>query len=209
MFFIKGLITGFLVSAPIGPVAVICIRRTLAYGLPVGFATGFGAALADTLFGAMACYGVTVVASVLTEQNQIFRLFGGLILVVLGVRALYRPALEKTAEKKRAHQILGAFISAFVLMLTNPMTVLAFAAVVAGMGGLSTSDFRSPLIMVAGIFSGCMLWWAGLSLSTRYFFKNRINERGMRNLNRATGALLVVCGAAALISVSLSRLNLL
>jgi threonine/homoserine/homoserine lactone efflux protein len=209
MFFFKGLITGFLVSAPIGPVAVICIRRTLAYGLPVGFATGFGAALADTLFGAMACYGVSVVSSFLTEQNQVFRLFGGLILIILGIRSLYKPAIEGTAEKRRAHQIVGAFISSFVLMLTNPMTIFAFAAVVAGMGGLSSIDFRSPLIMVAGIFVGCMLWWAGLSLSTRYFFKSRITERSMRNLNRATGALLVACGAVALISFSITRLNLL
>src|SRR5881409_981452 len=132
-FFVRGVAIGFSIAAPVGPIGVLCIRRTLAEGRLCGFASGLGAATADAVYGCVAGFGLTAVSNLLVSQQTWLRLIGGLFLCYLGVKSFFAgPAQTAAAPKSGA--LAGAYASTFLLTLTNPMTILSFAAVFAGLG---------------------------------------------------------------------------
>lgn len=132
---------GFAIAAPVGPIGVLVIRRSLAEGRASGLASGLGAATADAAYGALAGFGLTVVTAFLVEGQGWLRLVGGAFLCYLGVRTLLaRPAEEATDVREKGGGLVGAYASTFLLTLTNPTTILSFAAVFAGMGG----HYRRP-----------------------------------------------------------------
>lgn len=199
-FLLRGLLVGFAIAAPVGPIGVLCIRRTLADGRSTGFMSGMGAATADLIYGSIAALGVTAVAELLAGISLWTRLIGGIFLCYLGVRTLLETPAERPATAS-ARGLLGAYASTFALTITNPATILSFAAVFAGMGAASgVSGYSDALLLVAGVFSGSALWWLLLSGGVS-LLRSRVTPNGLRWVNRSAGAIILAFGAMALISL--------
>ena len=134
--FIKGFVIGFSIAAPVGPIGILCIQRTLSGGNIQGLAIGLGAATADALYGFIAAFGLTFISNFLVDQSIWFRIIGGLFLCYLGIRAFLRKYQERTVSVANS-TILSAYGTTFFLTLTNPMTILFFAGIFAGLGIVS------------------------------------------------------------------------
>ena len=194
--FVRGLVIGFSIAAPVGPIGVLCIRRTLADGRATGLAVGLGAAAADAVYGAVAGFGLTAISALLVRQQGALRVVGGLFLVYLGVRTfLARPAAE--AARVGGAGLLGAFLATFGLTLANPATILSFVAVFAGLGIAGAGSWREAAVLVVGVFVGSAAWWLILS-GTVSALRSRLRLDALRWVNRLSGVVLLAFGAAAL-----------
>ena len=204
-FFLRGLVIGFSIAAPVGPIGVLCIRRTLAEGRLVGFVSGLGAATADAAYGLIAALGLSAVTTLLVGHQTWLRLIGGAFLCYLGYRIfISRPnvatgvAGTERVPGTRDSRLAGAYTSTLLLTLTNPMTILSFAAVFAGLGlGSAANGLRTAALMVMGVFLGSALWWAILSGVTG-LLRARLEVRGLRWVNQLSGAIIAAFGVAAL-----------
>ena len=199
-YFARGLVIGLAIAAPVGAIGLLCIRRTLADGRLVGFVSGLGAATADAVYGAVAALGLTAISSAIVAHQDAVRLVGGAFLCYLGARtALATPAM--TAGTGSARGLAAAYGSTLALTLTNPTTILSFAAVFAGLGlGATASDRAAAILTVAGVFLGSALWWLILSGAVG-FFRRALTPARLRWVNRVSGAVLVAFGVAALLSL--------
>lgn len=195
--FLKGLLIGFSIAAPVGPIGALCIRRSIAEGRLSGFISGLGAASADALYGLIAALGLTWLSGFLVDQQMWIRLLGGLFLCYLAV-ATFRSRTSSSTESQRSPNSLAAFVSTFFLTLTNPLTILSFTAIFAGLG-LSTiaGDYLSGGVMVAGVFLGSTLWWMLLS-GAAGLLGPRLGTDGLVWVNRLSGLVIGVFGLAAL-----------
>jgi threonine/homoserine/homoserine lactone efflux protein len=198
VFFLRGLIIGFSIAAPVGPIGVLCIRRTLSEGRVTGLFTGLGAASADAIYGFIAGSGLVFISSVLVSQQAWLRIIGGLFLCFLGVKTILSRPSEHAAPIRRYHHA-QAYVSTFFLTLTNPMTILSFAAVFAGFG-LSQGSYESAELLVLGVFSGSALWWVILS-SLANAFRSGLGTRRLQWVNRISGIIILMFGVLALVSV--------
>ena len=205
-----GAVIGFLVAAPVGPVAVLCIQRTLAEGRRVGYTTGLGAAIADTVFGALAIFSVVFVQSFLSDHHNVVRLVGGLLLVVMGAWGVFgRKKLRRSEEAAHRPRIdhvtlLQAFASAFVVTIFNPITILAFISIFAAVGvSVRTEGLVDSWILITGVFFGALIWW-GLLVSVTATFRQRFTDTGLRWLNKISGVLILGFGLYALARVAWS-----
>ncbi len=200
--FIKGFIIGFSIAAPVGPIGILCIQRTLSEGNIQGMVTGLGAATADAIYGFIAAFGLTFISNFLVEQSFWFRLIGGLFLCYLGIKAfLSKPQDPELSLGNRT--ILSAYGTTFFLTLTNPMTILFFAGVFAGLGLVSESIvYTSAGLMVIGVFLGSGSWWLILSGATS-IFRSKINNHKLAWINKISGFVILAFGVAALISIVL------
>lgn len=195
--FFRGLLIGFSIAAPVGPIGVLCIRRTLADGRASGLMSGLGAATADALYGCVAGFGLTFISGILIDQQMWLRLFGGLFLCYLGIRTLLSKPAEQEAKVKGTG-LLGSYVSTFLLTVTNPMTILSFAAIFAGLGLANTGgDYASALILVLGVFLGSAAWWLLLSGGVG-LFRDRFNSQAMLWVNRVSGIVITAFGLIAL-----------
>lgn len=194
---VRGLIIGFSIAAPVGPIGVLCIRRTLADGRAIGLVSGLGAATADALYGCVAGFGLTGISAFLVGQQTWLRLIGGLFLLLLGVKTfLSRPATEPAPS--RGHGLAAAYATTFMLTLTNPVTILAFVAIFAGVGLVRAGGTHlSAATLVAGVFLGSACWWLTLSTGVS-LLRERFGLRVMQWVNRASGAVLTGFGVVAL-----------
>ena len=200
--FLKGLIIGVSIAAPVGPIGVLCIQRTLAGGNVLGLISGLGAASADAIYGFIAAFGLTFISNILVQQQFWFRLIGGGFLCYLGIKTLLSKPVttEVTPEKNNSRRHIGAYGSTFLLTLTNPMTILSFAAIFAGLGiGSRSEDYVSAGFMVLGVFIGSALWWCLLSRFTG-LFHGRLDSQKMSWINKGSGAIVTTFGVLALIS---------
>jgi threonine/homoserine/homoserine lactone efflux protein len=194
--FLEGVAIGFAVAAPVGPIGVLCIRRTLAEGRASGFVSGLGAATADAAYGSVAALGLTFVTGLLVGAAAWLRLFGGVFLVFLGVRTfLSRPAVRPAAAGRGG--LLGAYASTFGLTLANPSTILSFAAIFTGLAAGSMGDALYAMSLVLGVFCGSTLWWFVLSGATS-LFRAKLSAGGLRWVNRISGVVLAGFGVVAL-----------
>ncbi len=193
----RGFILGFAIAAPVGPIGLLCIQRTLSQGQLVGLASGLGAATADAFYGAVAAFGLTLVSAFLIEQQFWLALVGGLFLCYLGVRTFLSSPAERAASSE-AKGSGGAYVSTFLLTITNPMTILAFVAIFAG-AGLATAggDALAAVWMVAGVFLGSATWWFLLSGGVG-LLRSHISANVLLWVNRAAGAILVIFGVLAI-----------
>ena len=203
--FIQGLIIGFSIAAPVGPIGILCIRRTLAEGRRSGFVSGLGAATADAVYGCIAGFGLTFIATFLIDQSQWLRLIGGGFLIYLGIRTfLTRPSPVDNSSTSLAGNVnlSGNYLSTFFLTLTNPLTILSFAAIFAGLGVGSTSsgDYASAIILVAGVFLGSGSWWFLLS-GTVGLVRQRFNPNYLVWVNRISGLIIIIFGVVAIVSL--------
>jgi threonine/homoserine/homoserine lactone efflux protein len=197
--FIKGFVIGFSIAAPVGPIGILCIQRTLSGGNIQGLATGMGAATADALYGFIAAFGLTFISNFLVDQSIWFRIIGGLFLCYLGIRAFLRKFQEQTVSVANS-TILSAYGTTFFLTLTNPMTILFFAGIFAGLGIVSESiHYASAGLMVIGVFSGSGAWWLLLSGATG-IFRNKISGGKLALVNKISGFIILVFGVIAILS---------
>jgi threonine/homoserine/homoserine lactone efflux protein len=197
MLFVRGLIIGLSIAAPVGPIGVLCIRRTLADGHTAGLVSGLGAATADAVYGCIAGFGLTLISSLLLQQQLVLSLFGGAFLCYLGYTTYISIPAEHAASAKGGN-LSRAYLSTFALTLTNPMTILSFIAIFAGLG-LAQADgsYGAALWLVAGVFGGSALWWLMLS-SGASLLRTRLTMQHMRWINRLSG---VVIGEFGLLSL--------
>ncbi len=192
-FFVKGLIIGFALSAPVGPIAALCVQRTMNQGRLAGFVSGFGSAAADAVYGTAAALGASFISEFLVEHGSSMQRIGGAILVVLGIRLmLTRPKERDTTRSARG--LAGHFLSTFFLTLTNPMGFLAFGAIFATMGlGAVRGHSILTVDLVAGVTAGAALWWSVL-VATVYAFRSHFTYSKLVWVNRGAGIFVVVVG---------------
>jgi threonine/homoserine/homoserine lactone efflux protein len=199
-FFIRGLIIGFSIAAPVGPIGVLCIRRTLAEGRYSGLVSGLGAATADAIYGSIAGFGLTLLSNFLITQQLWLHIVGGAFLCYLGVRTfLSRPSAQGSSVKEMG--LAGTYGSTFFLTLTNPMTILSFAAIFAGLGiGSEGRDFLSAGTLVAGVFIGSAFWWLILSFGIS-LLRGKFNAQRLRWVNRISGLVITGFGLLAFLTL--------
>jgi threonine/homoserine/homoserine lactone efflux protein len=194
----RGLIMGLAVAAPVGPIGMLCIQRTLQDGRIYGLATGLGAATADGLYGLVAAFGLTFISSFFLEQQDWIALFGGLYLLYLGQRII-RSAAPETANKGERGGLLQAYGTTFLLTLTNPLTILSFVAIFAGLGLAQGGDnYLEAAVLVLGVFCGSAAWWLLLSGSVS-LIRQHVNREAMIWVNRFSGAIIIAFGLIALV----------
>ncbi|MBV8882450.1 MAG: LysE family transporter [Chroococcidiopsidaceae cyanobacterium CP_BM_RX_35] len=199
-FLLQGTIIGFSIAAPVGPIGLLCIRRTLAEGRSAGLVSGLGAATADAVYGSVAGFGLTLISSILVSQQSWLRVVGGIFLCYLGCKTfLAKPAIE--AAKVKGSSWIGAYASTFFLTLTDPMTLLSFATFFAGAGVASVGgSYLTAGMLVLGIFLGSSFWWLLLSSGISRF-RTKLNLKGLQWVNRTAGAIIVAFGLTALVSL--------
>jgi threonine/homoserine/homoserine lactone efflux protein len=190
---LKGLAFGFILAATVGPMWVLCLRRTLAFGPSVGLASGMGIALADGFYGAVAAFGLTAISGFLLAHSFWIGLVGAIFLFYLGVKTLMeRPEVQQKEETQLS--LAAAFASTLGLTLTNPPTILAFAAIFAGLGLASSADYAAAGLVVAGVFVGSAIWWVILAFAAGKL-RDRLGPRLFRAINLLAG--LSILGFAA------------
>lgn len=189
--FLKALVIGLSIAAPVGPIGLLCIQRTLAHGRAIGFLSGLGAALADACYGAIGAFGVSAVVSTMVAARVPLALGGAAFLAWMGVQLLRAPVATQARAAEDAATPVKALLSVFVLTLANPMTILSFVAVFASLGsGHVGSGSVAALTMVLGVFLGSALWWLGLS-SIVSMVRHKLGARVLQGINKLSGALLL------------------
>ena len=188
---LKGLAIGFFVAVPVGPVAILCIQRTLSRSKRHGLISGLGAATADAMYGAVAAFGLTMVSEFVQAHRAPFRLAGGLILCLLAVRTFFVKGHKKPKEVNPKIHATN-FVSTFLLTLMNPLTILAFMAVFTG-SGLGHCEQEEAAWLILGVFLGSSLWFLSLSFLAGQF-KNIVNEEHMDIINKIAACLILAFG---------------
>jgi threonine/homoserine/homoserine lactone efflux protein len=192
---LRGLIIGFTIAAAVGPISLLTMRRTIAHGRLYGFVSGLGVATADASYAGIAAFGLAAVTSVLVSGRFLLGVVGGAIIVILGVRTMLSRPTEAAPRAERPG--LGwAFGSIFALTMTNPMTILSFAAVFAGLGLATGSSFEDAAVLTLAVWAGSSLWWVVLTAVVGWL-RERLSLAALRWINRVSGAALVVFGAVA------------
>lgn len=194
----RGILLGFVVAAPVGPIGLLCIRRTVQKGLLIGFATGIGAAIADAFFGAIAAFGVVAILGLLEDYQSAIRTLGGAILIAMAWKIWRTHHYDQPPQQEiSVAGFAKAVISGLVLTFTNPVTIFAVLAVVTTLGGkLGRVDAS---ILTAGIFCGSLSWWLILSGGVT-LVRHRFTENSVKTVNRITAVLLIALAVWAIIS---------
>ncbi len=195
----QGFLLGFSIAAPVGPIGVLCIRRTLAEGRLMGFLTGLGAATADSIYGAIAAFGLTALTGLLVDQRAWLGLFGGLFLLYLGTKTFLAKPADRAATAKGTG-LVGAYLSTLALTLTNPMTILSFIGIFASLRmDLGASGVAAGATLVLGVFLGSAAWWLTLS-GLVGIFREKFTKVWMQRVNRISGTIIFGFGVYALVS---------
>jgi threonine/homoserine/homoserine lactone efflux protein len=204
---LKGMLVGLIIAVPAGPVGVLCIRRTIFHGRLAGFMSGLGAASADAVFGIIAGFGLTVVSDWLLDYENVLRLVGAVFLLFIGLSAFNADPLAGTETQRDPEGLLADFASTFALTITNPITILAFLAIFAGIGftGAEATLGRAA-ILVLGVWLGSLLWWAALAGGAG-LLRPSFRRDHLVWINRCSGGILVFSGVALLGSVLVKQLG--
>ena len=195
--FTRGFVLGFTIAAAVGPISLLCIRRTLAEGRAVGLASGMGVATADATYGAIAAFGLTAITDVLVDWRRALGLVGGIFLLWLAwrtFRAVPGAAADEVERPRRG--LPGAYLSTLGLTLTNPMTILSFAALFVGLG-VTAGDAAGAAVLTLGVFAGSGAWWVVL-VAVVGSLRSRITPLWLRRVNIVSGLLI---GAFALVAI--------
>jgi threonine/homoserine/homoserine lactone efflux protein len=195
-FFARGLAVGFTVAAAVGPISLLTIRRTIAHGRLYGLVSGLGVASADASYGAIAAFGLTAVTSVLVGARMILALVGGVFLVWLAIRTIRTRAAHTVASAADRPGLATAFLSIYGLTMTNPMTILSFAGIFAGLGLAGRGGLDAALVTL-GVLLGSSLWWVVLTVAVGRL-RGRITPRALTWVNRVSGAVLLAFGVVAI-----------
>jgi threonine/homoserine/homoserine lactone efflux protein len=197
--FIRGLVLGFTIAAAVGPISLLVIRRTLAEGRLVGLVSGMGVATADATYGAIAAFGLTALTDLLVDWRRALGLIGGVFLLWLAWRTFTAVPGEAAADdvpKRGKRGLAAAYLSTLGLTLTNPMTILSFAALFVGLG-ITGGDAAGASVLTLGVFAGSAAWWVILTTLVGSL-RSRITPRWLRRVNIVSGLLI---GAFALVAI--------
>jgi threonine/homoserine/homoserine lactone efflux protein len=194
--FITGGVVGLAIAVPVGPIGVLCIRRSLHEGPLVGFTVGMGAAAADAVYGAIAGFGLSAIADFLVRWEDLLGIAGGLLLVAFGLRALLHDHHGEVVPVE-GRSLGRAFLGTFLLTLTNPATILSFLAIFAGLGIASGLDYASASLFVLGVLAGSALWWAILA-NVAGSLRGHLTRDWMRVINRVSGGFVLLFGVGVL-----------
>jgi threonine/homoserine/homoserine lactone efflux protein len=197
-FLLKGMLVGIIIAVPVGPVGVLCVRRTIFHGRLAGFVSGLGAASADAVFGIIAGFGLTFIADLLLGYQTWLRLGGAGFLLYIGISALRADPLAGSRSQRDPEDLLADYASTFALTITNPITILAFLAIFAGIGftGQEATLGRAA-ILVLGVWLGSLLWWAGLAFGAG-MVRLTFERHHLLWISRGSGGILVASGMALL-----------
>lgn len=200
--FIKGLIMGFIICAPMGPIGLFCIRKTLIDGRLAGFAAILGASTVDALYCAIAGLGISFISNFLTNEKTLIRLLGGLILIIVGVKFFFTKPADKPPESK-GPGIFSSFFSAGLLMLTNPLAIIVFSAAFTALGVHGWKwAYSLTAALVLGVFAGSALW-APILITVLSRFRFQFNGNQLVLINRVAGAILFGVGLAACLTTGM------
>jgi threonine/homoserine/homoserine lactone efflux protein len=202
ILFVKAVIIGFFLAVPIGPVNLLCIRRTLLGGRIIGFISGLGAAVADTFFAFAAAFGLSFITNFYVREEKCLQFGGGILICILGVMSILSHKVGKLETNgSRGKGAFQAFISSFFLTLTNPITILAFAAAFAGFGLISSDGGPiSAALVVIGVFFGSTTWWFTIS-SISSFLRKKLNSHVIHRITQISGLIITVFGVLILLGV--------
>jgi threonine/homoserine/homoserine lactone efflux protein len=202
--FLQGIIIGLTLAVPVGPISLLCIRRSITDGRLHGIVSGLGVATADSLYAAVAVLGLTAISGIILAQQFFFRVFAGLILIAVGVKVFLSVPAEP-GENSGHESYLKDYLSMVAIALANPLTILFFILVLPGFGVVlgGTSLFNSAEF-VLGIFSGSVAWWIILCGAVGSV-RSRLSIRNLQLINRASGLLIVIFGIGTLLLMVLSR----
>lgn len=203
-FLLRGLIIGFSIAAPVGPIGLLCIQRTLTQGWLSGFVTGLGAATADAIYGSIAGFGLDVIAHFLLDERTWIHVVGGILLLLLGIRAFFaHPAKQAALVTNRGPNLGWSYVSTLLLTITNPMTILSFLAVFAALGvANSPHEAASALFTITGVFLGSMIWWWCLSSLTSWL-KHKLNSTTLLWLGRLSATIIVGFGLYGIVTAGI------
>lgn len=190
--FLKSLFLGLAIAAPLGPIGALCINRTLERGFVAGVAGGLGTALADAVYAALAAFGFAAFSNILGVIDTPLRLVGGVFMLWLGWKSM-RPAPPRKVAKVSARDLIGTTAATFLLTITNPMTILSFAAIFAGLGLASGTGAATAVLVVCGVFVGSMLWWCILSGGVA-LARHRLPDAFAMWVSRLSGVILIAFG---------------
>jgi threonine/homoserine/homoserine lactone efflux protein len=194
---LKGVAIGVVIALPVGPVGVLCVRRTVFEGPTYGFVSGVGAATADTVFGIIAATGLTFLRDWLLSYQDWFGIAGGVFLLFVGVRTLLLPPTDRETEPLSGERHVTAYFSTFALTITNPITILAFAAIFARVGVSESAGIFTLAALVLGVFTGSLCWWLGLSFGLSWL-QRVAGSFHIAWVNRISGSILAVSGVGLL-----------
>jgi threonine/homoserine/homoserine lactone efflux protein len=196
--FLRGLILGFTIAAAVGPISLLCIRRTLAEGRVVGLVSGMGVATADATYGAIAAFGLTAVTDLLVDSRRALGIVGGAFLLWLAWRTFRAVPGEaaRTGDRDSPRGLPGAYLSTLGLTLTNPMTILSFAALFVGLG-VTGGNAAGATLLTLGVFAGSAAWWVVL-VTVVGAVRSRLTTTGLRRVNVVSG---LVIGAFAIVAI--------
>lgn len=201
ILFAKGIVAGFIIAAPVGPVGILCVQRTLSRGMGAGMIAGSGGALADTIFGAVAAFGLTFIADFLLRHEDWLRLIGGLMMLALGIHGF----LKKVTVAASPPTVTGAFgdaLSSFTLTVTNPITILTFSPVFLAVGAVvAPHDRPAAWTLILGVLAGSCLWWFILC-ALAGLFRRKLNDSRMRIIHRVSAGMILFFGVLVLLSVT-------
>ena len=206
LFIIKGLLIGISVSAPLGPIGVLCIQRTLNKGFKSGFVSGAGAASADIIYAIIAGFSITYISDFLIEYQTYIRIIGGAFLILVGIRiSISNPAKQIRKLRVKGNNYYKDYITSFLITVSNPITILAFGAFFTAFDMIDKNVNNFDItIMIIAVFSGSLIWWISL-ISIVTVFKTRIRLRNLLWINRITGILIVLFAAFVIISAFLPK----
>ena len=197
IYLLEGLIIGFSLAAPIGPVGILCVRHTLTFGNRHGYIVGLSGASADVIYATVAAFGITLISDFVTKEQHLIRLAGGILLLTLGFYTFRSNPSAKVALN-RPIQHTRVFVSTFLLTLTNPLTMFGYASVISVVAtGKTMDDHFGVAMLVFGVFLGSLLWFFLLT-NLAHFFTEKITVGGIAIVNKVAGSLLMLLGATAL-----------
>lgn len=201
ILFFKGIIAGFLIAAPVGPIGILCIRRTLAGSYLLGIATGIGAGLADTFYGTVAAFSIASIADFIKSHSFYLHLFGGVALSWIGVSILRSQVTQSDSSNLDGGSLFHGLTSAFLLTVSNPITLLAFAAAFAAMDVSPANDSMPlALALVIGVLVGACAWWLSLCTGVRLMHK-KLTDIHLLWINRSSGVMLIGFAAYLLLGI--------
>lgn len=194
---VRGFVLGFTIAAAVGPISLLVIRRTIAEGWVVGMSSGLGVATADGTYGAIAAFGLGAITQLLVDARTVLGLAGGFFLLWLAWSTAHAEPRDPATAPPRRGGLLGAYLSILALTLTNPMTILSFAALFAGLG-ISTGDMLGATFLTSGVLLGSTAWWVVLTAAASAV-RGRITPAWIRRINVGSG---LIIGTLAVISIA-------
>ena len=203
--FIKGFMIGLVVAAPLGPIGIISLQRTLSKGYLSGLFSGLGISTADAIYGALATFGVTAISSFLVSQALWLKIIGGIVVCGLGIRIYNQAGYQKMSASANNKNCFGAYFSALILTLMNPALIFSFVAIFASLGIVSTkANPISTLLLIGGVFAGSAIWWVFLSgMASR--LKTQFTESFIKKINCISGVLIAGFGLVMVGSAVFTR----